>query len=356
LTLQLAQRLKAAGNGVVVITNRHPPNLPAVDEVEGISVLRQDFPSPRAAVGPALRFPATFTSSVVSLLREAPRPDLVNVHCASAQLATGAAFSKIRGVPLVLSTHGEVEGDANDIFDHSAYLRMVFRIATRSAAALTACSRWAADSAARLAPPFAAATVIPNGVNPTQWEVTALPEEPIVAAWGRHVRTKGFDLLLETWPRVREFLPTAQLLIGGTGPETPALRSMADDSVTFLGILDRPAVQQLLNRSRVVAIPSRIEPFGIVAVEAMATGRAVVWSIHGGLDEATDGLRWPVDPTDRETFARTLVAALRSSPEPDRYRHRAEALRWEVVADRYLDLYNDVLGTYRSRQTRRIRR
>ena len=352
LTLQLAQQLERLGHRVLVITNRHPAALRRVDAVEGISVVRVPFASPRAALAPAARFPFAYARAVGAMLRQRPRPDILHVQCASAQLAAAIGFTTIRRVPFVFTTQGEVEADANNLFQASSYARAMFGLASRAADALTAPSHWTATATAELAPAFGDATVIPNGVDPQQWPLTSPPEEAVVASWGRHVPQKGFDLLLEAWPRVRERIPSARLLIGGSGPDTPELRKAATDGVEFVGHLDRPGVQQLLEHSRVVAVPSRIEPFGIVALEAMASGRAVVWSTRGGLREAMNGLGWPVDPHDRESLAAAIVYALLARPDPQRYRGRAEELSWAAITAMYLDVYNNAGNAHSWRRRR----
>ena len=155
---------------------------------------------------------------------------------------------------------------------------------------------------------------------------------------------KGLDLLIEAFPLVRVEIPEAELRIGGSGTDTDALRSMAGPGVSFLGPLDRVGVQEMLTNSRVAVVPSRLEPFGIVALEAMATGRAVVWSNIGGLGEATRGHGWGVDPFDTEALANALVSALRSRPDPEVMRQVAEASSWTHICDQYLDVYAACTG------------
>jgi glycogen(starch) synthase len=344
LTMQLAREFTRRGHGVRVITIRHPPELRERDEVEGIGVQRLAFPAPRASLLPAVAFPFAIARVVSRLAMERPRPDVLHVQCASAQVFPATMAAGLLRTPLVLTTQGETEMDAADIFARSAYMRWTLRFAARRAAATTACSRWTADKVVSLASGFRTTEVIPNGVDPTQWEMTPPAVSPVVAAWGRHVRQKGFDLLLDAWPRIRELVPGAQLLIGGEGSETPALRKHAAEGVTFTGSLDRSGVQQLLNQSRIVVVPSRVEPFGIVALESMAAGRTVVWSCHGGLAEATGGLGWSVDPNDREALAQATAAALRSPLDPALLRSHAEQLSWTRIAERYLDVYRAALS------------
>lgn len=232
--------------------------------------------------------------------------------------------------------------DAAQVYQRSAQLRAVLRAGSRRAAALTACSRRAGDDAATVAPRFTACEVVANGVDPDQWTVTGLPDAPVYAAWGRHVPQKGLDLLITAFGKVRESIPAAVLRIGGDGPEHARLRAIAGPGVEFVGALDRPGVQHLLAGSRVAVVPSRLEPFGIVALEAMAAGRSVVWSTNGGLADATGGLGWGVDPTDTEALAHTMIDANRRPVAPEVVRAHAESMSWSRIAERYLAIYDRV--------------
>ena len=343
VTLQLARGLTYKGHSVLVLTQRHPPELPARDRVEGIDVVRMVFPAPAKALAPATRYPISLLRTQAALLRQLPRPDIVNVHCASVQLGAAIPFTAFRRIPLVLSTHGELDVDADALFQTSVYARAMFRIGARRARVLTACSHWTAASAARVAGAFARATVIPNGIDIRDWPLLPPVSAPVVAAWGRHVSQKGFDLLLDAWPDVRRAVPDARLLIGGVGSETPQLEAARSAGVEFLGPLDRAHVKEMLSQARIGAVPSRLEPFGIVALEAMAAGRGVVWSTRGGLIEATGGLGWPVDPLNREELARGIVQGLRSETDQRPFRERAEELSVEAMTTAFLDAYTRAL-------------
>jgi glycosyltransferase involved in cell wall biosynthesis len=351
-TLQLGRFLKAQGHSVLVLTNRHPQDLPAGESVEGLEVRRLAFPAPSANLRSAAGFSVSSMRSLRAMLRIRPRPDVVHVQCASSQLSFAVAYSRLTSVRLVVTTQGEVDVDAAQLYQHSAYARASLRMATRAADALTACSAWTAQSASRVAPRLKNSVVIPNGVDPNQWEVTSISDQPVLATWGRHVPQKGFDLLLDAWPLIRKSIPTARLLIGGSGEQTPLLQSRASSGVEFLGPLDRDGVAGLLTQSRLVVVPSRVEPFGIVALEAMAAGRPVVWSQRGGLNEATGGLGWPVDPYDSSALAQTVVDALAVEIDPYDYRRHAERLSWERQAKRYVRLYEHALTTRAARDSR----
>ena len=349
LTLQLAREYQCRGHEVTVVVHRHPADLPAEDRVEGVLVRRIDFDLPGSNPAKVLRYPMSLRHQLSALDAVGPRPDLVHVQCASNQVIPMSAWTARRKVPLVLTTQGEVTMDAGRVYQNSVQMRMSLRIGSRRAAVLTACSRRAADDASAVARRFRGCHVVPNGVDPTQWQVTPLPAEPSFAAWGRHVTQKGFDLLIEAFAEVRREIPEAVLRIGGEGPEHRRLQAVAGPGVYFLGPLDRRGVQDLLTRSRVAVVPSRLEPFGIVAVEAMACGRGVVWSTNGGLVDATGGLGHSADPTDTAALAAALVAAYRTPVGLHAARAHAQSMSWEHIGDQYLSLYSRVLGS-RQRQ------
>lgn len=345
LTLQLARVYQQRGHDVTVVVHRHPRDLPAEDLVEGVRVRRLELDLPGSHPARLLTYPLALRKQLASLDALGPRPDIVHVQCAANQVLALTAWSTLRRVPLVLTTQGEVTMDAGRIYQRSAQIRAVLRLGSRRAAMLTACSRRAGADAATVARRFAGCTVVPNGVDPTQWTVAPLPDEPFFAAWGRHVPQKGLDLVIRAFVIVRRELPDATLRIGGDGPEHQQLRSLAGPGVEFTGPLDRDGVQSLLAESRVAVVPSRLEPFGIVAVEAMAAGRGVVWSTNGGLADATGGLGHAVDPTDVAALAAAMIAAHRQPVDPVVARAHANSLNWARISDRYLDLYDDLLTT-----------
>lgn len=342
LTLQLAREYQRRGHDVLVVVHRHPTDLPAVDLVEGVPVRRIGLDLPGSDPARLLRYPLALRRQIGALDALDPRPDVIHVQCPANQVLALTAWSALRRVPLVLTTQGEVAMDAGRIYQKSVQVRTVLRLGSLRASTLTACSRRAGDDAAAIAHRFDGCEVIPNGVDPAQWTSTPLPSEPAFAAWGRHVPQKGFDLLIRAFDRVRRELPEATLRIGGDGPEHARLRAMAGEGVEFLGPLDREGVQSLLEISRAVVVPSRLEPFGIVAVEAMAAGRGVVWSTNGGLVDATGGLGQGADPTDIAGLADAMIAAHRDPLDPSRARAHAESLSWVSISDRYLGLYDAV--------------
>lgn len=340
LTLKLSQHLQRAGDEVTVITNRHPRDLADREVVEEVEVRRLCFSAPGRRPGRVLRHVMGLAPIQNELSGLGPLPDVVHVVCPSVQLPPVARWASRRGIPLVITSQGETAMDAGRLYQRSAWMRRELRRATAGASALTACSAWAARAAAEIAPAFAQATVIYNGVDLDDWQMEpGSGRPPVVAAWGRHVPQKGFDLLLDAWPRVVAEIPDARLLLGGSGPETAAVRQMAGVSVEFLGALDRDDVRDLLARSTIAVVPSRIEPFGIVAIEALAAGRGLVYATGTGLVEAAGGCGRAADVHDPGSLAAGIVAELLEPTPASRGWAHAATMSWDLLAAEYRAIY-----------------
>jgi glycogen(starch) synthase len=355
LTARLAFQLQAVGDDVEVWTIRHPTSLPAHEEIEGVTVRRFSTPLPTSDPRELLRFPLRFLSAIVDLFRATrrKRPDVLHVQCFSANgvyaMLLGAAFR----IPVVVTLQGETVMDDNDVFEHSAVLRAALRLGLRRADVVTGCSRYTLDDAvARFGLPTSAGLVIPNGVDLETPRVAGKPVLPdrYVFAVGRIVQKKGFDLLLAAFAQVAPQQPNVSLVIAGQGRELEGLRVHAADlgladRVVFPGVLSRAEVASAMAGAAVFVLPSRIEPFGIVVLEALRAGTPAIVSCHGGASEiARDGVEaLVVDPADASELAGAVLRLLGDHEVAARLaaagRERVDAFSWQAIAARYRALY-----------------
>ncbi|MFW6192048.1 MAG: glycosyltransferase family 4 protein, partial [Gemmatimonadota bacterium] len=159
--------------------------------------------------------------------------------------------------------------------------------------------------------------------------------------------------LLDALPAVLTSVPDARLRVVGGGPELPALKRRAaelavETSVTFLGEVGRrDDVAREYARADVFCLPSRQEGFGIVFLEAMATGLPIVACRAAAVPEVVpDGdVGLLVPPSDPASLARALVQVL-GSPELGRRlgaagRERARRYDWSRVAERFMTVVRD---------------
>lgn len=207
--------------------------------------------------------------------------------------------------------------------------------------------------------------VIPNGVDTRRFAAGARrPGFPTVAFVGRvDEPRKGFDVLLRSWGRIASRRPGARLLVVGAGARPARLRSLPPavaDSVELLGPLDDPAKAAVLAQADVVVAPNtRGESFGIVLVEAMASGAAVVASdlpaFRRVLGDGSHGILFPTgDPRAlAEAVSGLLDDPSRSAALGRGARSAAAAYDWSAVAPQVAEVYARVLRDRRhdSRRT-----
>lgn len=167
--------------------------------------------------------------------------------------------------------------------------------------------------------------VIPNGVDPAAWQVSAGRRRrvrqrhagPLIVFTGRLEWEKGVHTLIDAMPRVRRAIPDAHLVIAGRGSTRDDLIAQVRSrrlgrQVTFEGWLPEQALHALVAAADVAVVPSIYEPFGIVAIEAAAAGTPVVAAASGGLAEVVvDGQTgWLFEPGSATGLAACLTQAL----------------------------------------------
>ncbi len=183
----------------------------------------------------------------------------------------------------------------------------------------------------------------------------AAPDEKLVLLIGRLVYEKGFQDALEAIPEMVSRMPGTRFLVAGSGTHETELRTQAEDlglmeHGTFLGWIGDDVLHSLYRIADLTIIPSLYEPFGLVALEAMASGCACIAADTGGLREVVPhdeaGLRFPAQ--DPEAIAEVAERVL--GDEQLRERLVAEAhehvLRfdWDDVAERTAAIYEELVG------------
>lgn len=207
--------------------------------------------------------------------------------------------------------------------------------------------------------------VIPNGVNTALFDEQrlldhslerqsyALPEERIVFHIGRLVYEKGAPVLVEAIPFVLRAFPQTRFVIAGHGPLLESLQQRAaalqvGHQVRFPGFVTDEDAARLYCMADVAVFPSLYEPFGVVALEAMAARTPLVVTNVGGLGEVVehDKTGITVFPDDPGSLAWGICKTLR---EPDASRARAESAyrlaqevySWNVIARTTAGVYRE---------------
>jgi glycosyltransferase involved in cell wall biosynthesis len=146
--------------------------------------------------------------------------------------------------------------------------------------------------------------VVPHFLSVQREKPSEISEDGYALFLGRLSPEKGVRQLLAAWKKVRS--PHARLVIAGTGFEEEQMRSLARDlpTVDFRGFVDRSRHDDLWAKAKFLIVPSVwLEPFGLVALEAMAHGRPLVVSKLGALPEIVGEAGIVVDPTRADELA-----------------------------------------------------
>ncbi|GAA2168254.1 (1-_4)-alpha-D-glucan synthase (UDP-glucose) [Humibacillus xanthopallidus] len=352
----VANELRAGGTEVEVWTVDRGEHL-GTTELDGVRVRHLPTPMPARSVGALARFAVAAPGAWRAWRRayRSLRPEVLHVQCFGPNGVYAAALSRRTRTPLVLSSHGETLADDHDAFGTSALLRRGLREAVSAARVTTACSTWVLDD---LRDRFGLVdgVVVPNGVGPAPADPPSSPRDAlglaadaqVVFAVGRLERMKGFDLLVDAVAAMAD--PDVTLVLGGSGSQRDALEAQArhlglGSRVRLVGPLDEAGVDAWMRAAQVVAVPSRREAFGIVALEAWRAGTPLVATSLGGpsgfVESGVDGLL--VDPRDTEA----LTVALRTVLDDPALagslgaagRRAVGAYTWTRVAEDYGSIY-----------------
>jgi glycogen synthase len=369
----LARRLAAAGHDVRVLS-RQPAGTdasthPTEDErVDGVWVLR-------AAEDPAhLEFERDLIAWTLGMnhgmLRAAPRwlgdwrPDVVHAHdWLVAHAAIGLA--DLLEVPLVVTLHATEAGR------HAGWLSSVVSqqvhsvewwLAQRADALITCSEAMRTEAAGLFDREPDSISVLHNGIEPRRWrvrqdEVDAVRQRhapdgaPLLLYFGRLEYEKGVHDLIAALPRIRRAHPGTRLVIAGHGTHADFLVEQARAhrvrrSVELVGHLSDRVLAALVTGVDAVVLPSRYEPFGMVALETAAAGAPLVASTAGGLGEVVrDGVTGlSFAPGDVAGIAAAVRAVL-DDPAAAQTRARAARARlrtefdWDQITAATLGVY-----------------
>jgi glycogen(starch) synthase len=291
--------LARAGHSVVVVTRAHA-DAPDDDEVGGVRVIRVPVDIPWLPEDDDVAVVASANHHLVAALSHLRHfePDVVHAHDWNTAWA-GNVSARVLGVPLVTTIHATERGR------HGGH------VPQGPPAAVNAVEWWSAMTSTRVVclSRFMAREIVegfeldpaqvrlvPNGVEVRDW----VPPDPAptrdahVMSWGRVQYEKGFQVLAQAMARVRGRVPGVRCTIAGRGPYLPELQSQVDiegvgDLVNLAGYVPDDELRTSLHRAGCVVIPSLYEPFGVVALEALAAGAPVVAARTGGLAETLDG-------------------------------------------------------------------
>ena len=368
---KLAENLVAQGVDVHVLA-RGLEESPAEEELEGVQVHRVREPErPRELTEFVTWIEHMNADMLAAGVEVGDRYDFDVVHGHDWLVAVaGDHLAKRFRCPFVVTIHATEYGRHQGWVEKhpQSHIHGVERWMANRAERVITCSAYMREHVADiygLEEPRIA--VVPNGIDPSELVPVgdldtlrsrfAEPGERLVLLVGRLVYEKGFQLALEALPGLVERLGNVRFVVAGSGTAERDLQRQAselglDPYGTFLGWIGDDVLHSLYRIADLTVVPSLYEPFGLVALEAMASGCPCIVADTGGLREivpADDrvGLRFNGgDPEHLATMVERLLtdAALRDRLVAEASEH-VLSFDWADVAKQVAALYRDAAQT-----------
>jgi glycogen(starch) synthase len=367
---KLSEQLVAHDVEVHVLT-RGDERMPAEEDREGVIVHRVREPGRPRDLGEFVAWVEHMNADMLAAgveLGDGMNFDLVHGHDWLIAVAGDHLARRFRS-PLLMTIHATEYGRHQGWVDKhpQSYIHGIERWITNRADHVITCSHYMRGHVADVyGLEESRISVIPNGIDPLDLQPVddlarlrsrfAAEDDRVVLLIGRLVYEKGFQLALDALPAVIERLGSVRFLVAGSGTHEAELRAQAErlgllDHGVFLGWIGDDVLHSLYRISDLCVIPSLYEPFGLVALEAMASGCPCIVADTGGLREIVPedervGLRF--NGGDPEHLAVMVERML--TDQPLRERLVAEAsehvLRfdWADIARQTATLYDTLRG------------
>jgi glycogen(starch) synthase len=301
---KLAEQLVNADVDVHVLT-RGDETMPAEEQLDGVWVHRVREPQRPDELGEFVTWIEHMNTDMLAVgveLGDRYRFDVVHGHDWLVAVAGDHLANRFR-CPFVTTIHATEYGRHQGWVDKhpQSYIHGVEQWMANRADRVIACSHYMRSHVADIYDLAEdAVRVIPNGIDAKDLQPIedldtlrgrfAEPSEPLVLLVGRLDYYKGFQLALEALPKVMGTVPDLRFLVAGSGPHEQELKDQAsrlgiDGRGTFLGWIGDDVLHSLYRIADLCVVPSLYEPFGLVALEAMASGCPCIVADTGGLRE-----------------------------------------------------------------------
>lgn len=359
----LARAMVRDGHEVVVFS-LHTNDAPDDVVTDGVRILRANIDLPWLPDDNLVGRMASANHQITQLAAQLGswRPDVVHAHDWLVSWA-GDTISTLWSVPLVATIHATERGRHGGHVPPGmpAAINAVEWWLTYQAAQVICCSQFMVrEVVGGFELPIDKVHMVPNGVDLAVWEPNpvelAAAREPLVVAWGRVQYEKGFQVLARAIGSLRHRVPGIRCVIAGRGSYLAELQSQIDieglaDLVNLAGFVSDNDLRGLLHRAGCGVIPSLYEPFGIVALESMASGAPTVVARTGGLAEIVEGTGAGLlfEPGNHHDLADRIADVLTDSKAASRLQKTAatilsERYTWDAIAKTTLSVYTTAVS------------
>jgi teichuronic acid biosynthesis glycosyltransferase TuaC len=279
--------------------------------------------------------------------------DVIHAHAALPCGHAAALLSKKMKIPFVVTLHGLDVFNTCFLGGIPAEWRRQVSVDVYRAAKTVICISGKVQEILKTGMPRAtSSTIVYNGTNAAFFS-SALGEseqqELEILTIGNLIPSKGHELVLQAFERIRSSFPQLRCRVIGDGPDRARLESLTrdlgiGDRVQFVGRQSRADVAEAMRRCSIFALPSRYEGLGCVYLEAMSCAKPVIACRGQGIDEVIEHGRngWLVPPDGLEELVQGLLALLGS---PELRAHIGTAARQTILNKLTLSHQSEQLAT-----------
>jgi glycosyltransferase involved in cell wall biosynthesis len=362
---EVANELQNLGHVVLVIsihspgTKRHeniggvevhrPMYLPSKLEVlqkedGGITVAWQKHPITKLAIIPFI------LAQAIAIIRYSKNYDIIHANWSLSAFSTWLS-RPIHRKPYIVTVHG------SDVFKGISIpvVSTLTRICLNSANHVIAVSTELRDALLALGVKPGKISIISNAVNLSSFHPSDEKKLNIILFVGNLTESKGIEYLIEAMPTVLQRIKNYRLTIIGDGPQRRKLEKLAQtlgiqEYIDFIGSQPQTVVSEWMQKSKIFVLPSIYEGFGIVLLEALASGLPVVGTQVGGIkDIITPEVGALVPPASPESLANAILDILTNEDRYSQIREQAvpyvrNRFTWKTKVQEIIEIYRKTLS------------
>ena len=346
---EVSRRLAARGHDVHVFGLKYWDGNDTIVQdgvhLHGVGKAMELYTDGRRSIGEAIYFAIKLQ---IPLLRQ--KFDVIDCQaapyfpCFSAKVA-----SVVRGSKLVITWHEVWDNYWKDYLGNWGIIgKAIERVTAHLTSHLVVVSERTEIDLQKLTP-GGKIQVVPNGIEIGQFtRVKAADEKSDIIFVGRFIKDKHIDVLINAIGVIRAKMPGVKCVIIGDGPEKDSLKELCDDlqlsgNVRFTGILENhDDVIAQMKSSKVLVLPSTREGFGIVVIEANASGLPVITVKHpknAASDLINEGNGFICDLSEKDVADKILTAFGRTGDMKTKCIELASRYDWDRITEQYESFY-----------------
>jgi glycosyltransferase involved in cell wall biosynthesis len=332
-------------NEVYVITSRLP-GTKENESIDGIKVVRL-----KSRFFNIYNPPMVMSHGIYDAIKKL-NPDIIDFHYRWALDYTRAVSKLSNNYPIIFTFHNDF-GEGTGLAGKMSYINdLIFKKFLKKCLKIVCISDYVKNRLIDQSISAEKLVTIRNGIDISSHEKAKQRENDFFLFVGRLIKTKGIDYLLRAMAEIKSSAKV-KLKICGTGPMLKKLLKLSrklDIDVDFLGWVDEDKKKELMQKCAAFILPSVLESFGIVLLEAMNEGAPIIATKVGGIPEVVGESGLLVEPRSPHSLAKSMMDVhldinLRRKLSSESLR-RVKKFDWNSVAKKTMRVYEIAIDSF----------